>query len=173
MWTGQHRCHRYTFLLSSTDVFRAPGYSFIEQRDRSHPSDCRTRDRVLELPIITGKGRTGTGFFFLLFTLSLRVRRIFFKKLNGDSKKMKPQDRNHFCRSHGKEWGLKLFCGCSPMKAALLCNAQAKTEHSNFPSSSPSHQDETGASQIKNRLMLQLNQTELFLFKCFSVSPFQ
>lgn len=108
--------------------------------------------------------------FFFLFTLSLRVRKILFKKLNRDRNNTKPQDCNHFSRNHGKEQGLKLFCGCSPMKPALLCNAQAKTEHSNFPSSSPSHQEKTGASQIKNRLMLQLIQTELFLFKCFPVS---
>lgn len=120
------------------------------------PTDCRTRNRVLVLPVITRRGRTGTGLFLLFFsTLSLRVRKILFKKLKGDRKNMKPQDCKHFCRNHGKEYGLKLFCGCSPTKPVLLCDAQAKTEHSNFPSSSPSNREKTGASQIKNRLMLQ------------------
>lgn len=109
-------------------------------------------------------------FLFVCLTLSLRVRRILFKKLKGDRENTKPHDCNHFSKNHEKEQGLKLFCGCSSVKPALLCSAQAKTEHSNSSSSSPSHQEKTGALLIKNRLMLQLLQTELVLLKCFSVS---
>lgn len=79
-------------------------------------------------------------FCFFLFTLSLRIRRILSKKLKGDRRNMKPQDCNHFSRNYGKERGLKLFCGCNSTKPALMYNAQAKTQHSNFPSSSPSQQ---------------------------------